>query len=231
MTPIRVVIADDQDLIRAGLQAILATDPELVVVGVAQDGEMAADMARHHNADVVLMDIQMPGVDGLAGLARIARAGLASKVLMLTMFDLDEYVYAALRAGASGFLLKTTPPDALIQAIHACHVGQVLFAPTVTQRLIESFVSRPPAVAGVPQALQSLTPRELDVFASLARGLSNAEIGADLYLGETTVKTHVTRILAKLGLRDRVQAVVLAYECGLRQVGHPGEGPGVSGPA
>ncbi len=222
MNPTTVVIADDQDLIRAGLQAILSTAPGIEVVGVAHDGGMAAALARRHRADVVLMDIQMPGVDGLEGLARVAKDGLATKVLMLTMFDLDEYVYAALRAGASGFLLKTTPPDALIRAILACHAGEVLFAPTVTRRLVESFVARAPAVEGIPTVLRTLTPRELDVFAALASGLSNAEIGAELYLGETTVKTHITRILAKLGLRDRVQAVVLAYECGLRQVGTMG---------
>ncbi|MDO5751544.1 response regulator transcription factor [Arthrobacter sp.] len=222
MTPITVVIADDQDLIRAGLQAILATAPGIEVVGVAHDGGMAAALAKRHRADVVLMDIQMPGVDGLEGLARITKEGLSSKVLMLTMFDLDEYVYASLRAGASGFLLKTTPPDALIRAILACHSGEVLFAPSVTRRLVESFVARAPAVEGIPVVLRNLTPRELDVFTALARGLSNSEIGAELYLGETTVKTHVTRILAKLGLRDRVQAVVLAYECGLRQVGTGG---------
>lgn len=219
MTTIDVVIADDQDLVRAGLQAILSTEPELSVVGMAGDGAEAAELARRHNADVVLMDIQMPGTDGLEGLARIAAAGLGSKVLMLTMFDLDEYVYEALRAGASGFLLKTTAPTELIRSIFACHAGDLLFAPEVTRRLIESYVARPPAVRGVPPVLGCLTARELDVFAGLARGLSNAEVGAGLYLGETTVKTHVTRILAKLGLRDRVQAVVLAYECGFRQPG------------
>ncbi|NVM94072.1 response regulator [Arthrobacter wenxiniae] len=219
MGAVKVVVADDQDLIRAGLGAILATAPGLEVVGLAHDGGTAAALARHHSADMVLMDIQMPGVDGLEGLARIAAAGLATRVLMLTMFDLDEYVYAALRTGASGFLLKTTPPAELIRSIFACHAGDVLFAPEVTRKLVESYVARPPAVAGVPVELAALTSRELDVFRSLARGLSNAEIGARLYLGEPTVKTHVTRILAKLGLRDRVQAVVLAYECGLRQAG------------
>ena len=170
MNPTTVVIADDQDLIRAGLQAILSTAPGIEVVGVAHDGGMAAALARRHRADVVLMDIQMPGVDGLEGLARVAKDGLATKVLMLTMFDLDEYVYAALRAGASGFLLKTTPPDALIRAILACHAGEVLFAPTVTRRLVESFVARAPAVEGIPTVLRTLTPRELDVFAALASG-------------------------------------------------------------
>lgn len=219
MGAVKVVVADDQDLIRAGLEAILATAPGLEVVGVAPDGGTAAGLARRHGADVVLMDIQMPGVDGLEGLARITAAGLPTKVLMLTMFDLDEYVYAALRAGASGFLLKTMPPAELVRSIFACHAGDVLFAPEVTRKLVESYLSRPPAAAGVPAELASLTARELDVFRSLARGRSNAEIGTELYLGEPTVKTHVTRILAKLGLRDRVQAVVLAYECGLRQTG------------
>lgn len=229
MRPVSVVIADDQDLVRAGLGAILATEPGIQVVGMADDGGMAAELARRHNADVLLMDIQMPGTDGLAGLRRIVREGLPTRVLMLTMFDLDEYVYAALRGGASGFLLKTTPPDQLIRAVFDSHAGLVLFAPTVTRRLVESFVARPPAVDGVPHVLRSLTPRELDVFSALAKGLSNAEIGGELYMGETTVKTHVTRILAKLGLRDRVQAVVLAYECGLREAGSDGQAQTGSG--
>lgn len=212
---INVVIVDDQDLIRAGLSAILSAEPDLTVVGEAADGAAAARVARVARADVVLMDVQMPGTDGVAGAAAVAAARPEAKVLMLTMFDLDEYVFAALRAGASGFLLKTTPPAELTAAIRAVHRGDLLFAPTVTRRLVEAYVRRPPTTSGVPPVLAGLTHRELEVFRSLARGLSNAEISADLYLGEATVKTHVTRILAKLGLRDRVQAVVLAYESGL----------------
>ncbi len=212
---IRVVVADDQDLIRAGIAGILSAATDIDVVGEAADGQEAARVAREQSADVVLMDVQMPGADGIAGISAVAAARPEARVLMLTTFDLDEYVFGALRAGASGFLLKTTPPDQLLAAIRAAHGGDMLFAPTVTRRLVEAYVRRPPSSAGVPQVLSALTERELEVFRSLAKGLSNAEIGAELYLGEATVKTHVTRILAKLGLRDRVQAVVLAYECGL----------------
>jgi DNA-binding NarL/FixJ family response regulator len=163
------------------------------------------------------MDIEMPGGDGLTATRTILAAGPHTRVLILTMFDLDEYVFQALRAGASGFLLKTTPPARLVDAIKACAAGETLLAPSVTQRLIETFVQRPPAPPGgaLPATLRDLTPREVDVLKAVARGLSNAEIGAELYLAEPTVKTHITRILAKLGLRDRVQAVVLAYETGL----------------
>ena len=212
---IRVMVADDQDLIRAGLRAILQTEPDIEVVGEASDGRGAARVARETAADVVLMDVQMPGTDGIEALSLVAAARPEARVLMLTMFDLDEYVYGALKAGASGFLLKTTPPADLVAAIRAAHAGDLLFAPTVTRRLVESFVRRPPTGSAIPEAVAELTDRELDVFRSMAKGLSNAEIGAELYLGEATVKTHVTRILAKLGLRDRVQAVVMAYECGL----------------
>ena len=215
MNVIRVVIADDQDLIRAGLRAILLPEPDLEVVGEASDGAAAARVAREVSADVVLMDVQMPGTDGVAGTAQVNALRPETRVLMLTMFDLDEYVFGALRAGASGFLLKTTPPDELAEAIRAVYDDNMLFAPTITRRLVEAYVRRPPHSSGRPLALSDLTDRELDVFRSMAKGLSNAEIGSELYLGEATVKTHVTRILAKLGLRDRVQAVVLAYECGL----------------
>lgn len=213
-TPIRVVIADDQDLIRGGLRSILDADPGIVVIGEAANGREAGELAGKYAADIVLMDVQMPGSDGMEGIAAVTRMRPEARVLMLTMFDLDEYVFGALRAGASGFLLKTTSPDELVAAIRAVHSGELLFSPTVTRRLVEAFVRRPPA-GTVPEIMASLTGRELDVFRSLAKGLSNAEIGRELYLGEATVKTHVTRILAKLGLRDRVQAVVLAYESGL----------------
>jgi DNA-binding NarL/FixJ family response regulator len=212
---IRVVIADDQDLIRAGIAGILSAEQDIDVVGQAADGLEAATLARQTRADVVLMDVQMPGTDGVAGIRAVAAARPEARVLMLTTFDLDEYVFGALREGASGFLLKTTPPAELSQAIRAVASGDLLFAPTVTRRLVEAYVRRTPSSAGVPDALHSLTDRELEVFRAVAKGLSNAEIGAELYLGEATVKTHVTRILSKLGLRDRVQAVVLAYECGL----------------
>jgi DNA-binding NarL/FixJ family response regulator len=223
--PIRVVVADDQDLIRAGLVAILGAEADLQVVGEAADGAEAAGAARATEADVVLMDVQMPGTDGIAGVRAVTAARPQAKVVMLTMFDLDEYVFGALRAGASGFLLKTTPPHELSAAIRATHRGDLLFAPTVTRRLVASYVSRPPSTqSGIPETLTSLTRRELDVFKEMAKGCSNAEIGEALYMGEATVKTHVTRILAKLGLRDRVHAVVLAYECGLAGQ-HVSDGP------
>lgn len=212
--PIRVLIADDQYLIRGGLRAIIDAEPDLQVVGEAGDGATAAREAVASRADVVLMDVQMPGTDGIEGVRLIIEERPETRVLMLTMFDLDEYVLGALRAGASGFLLKTTPPADLTAAIRASRNGGMLFAPSVTRRLVESYVKQPPPVDGVPEQLATLTPRELEVFQAIARGLSNAEIGGQLYMGEATVKTHVTRILAKLGLRDRVQAVVLAYDCG-----------------
>lgn len=215
---IRVVVADDQALIRGGLRAILLAEPDIDVVGEAADGEGAAQLAGTEAADVVLMDIQMPGTDGIEGVRRVAAARPQAKVLILTMFDLDEYVFAALQAGASGFLLKTTPPDTLAAAIRACHIGELIFAPTVTRRLIDAYVHRPPVPAGIPPVLRVLTDREMDVFEAIALGLTNSEIAAKLYMGEATVKSHVTRILAKLGLRDRVHAVLLAYESGL--IGH-----------
>jgi DNA-binding NarL/FixJ family response regulator len=209
------VLADDQDLVRAGLRAILAAESDIEVVAEVADGAAAATAAAPHRADVVLMDVQMPRVAGMAGTREVIRARPQCRVLMLTMFDLDEYVFGALQAGASGFLLKTTTPGELTTAIRVCHSGDMLFAPTVTRRLVETYVRRPPARDGVPEALRSLTGREIDVLRAIARGLSNAEIAAELFLGEATVKTHVTNLLTKLGLRDRVQAVVLAYETGL----------------
>jgi DNA-binding NarL/FixJ family response regulator len=215
VTPVKVVLADDQDLIRGGLRAILDAAPDIEVVAEAPSGSAAAVAAAQYMADVVLMDVQMPGTDGIEGTRLVLAGRPQCRVLVLTMFDLDEYVFAALRAGASGFLLKTTPPGELAAAVRACHSGDLLFAPTVTRRLVETYVRRPPATGALPPQLTALTDRELDVLREVARGLSNAEIARTLYLGETTVKTHVTRILAKLGLRDRVQAVVLAYESGL----------------
>jgi DNA-binding NarL/FixJ family response regulator len=211
---IRIVIADDQDLIRSGLRAILEAEPDLDVVAEASDGRTAVEQAVEHSADVVLMDVEMPQSNGIEGVHRLMAARPRAKVLMLTTFDLDEYVYEALRAGASGFLLKTASPTDLATAIRAVDGGEMLFSPAVTRRLVESYVRRPPASHTRPPALATLTERELDVFRAIARGLSNAEIAAELYVGEATVRTHVTRILAKLGLRDRVQAVVLAHESG-----------------
>lgn len=219
MNPVKVVLVDDQELIRAGLAAILRPEPEIAVVAEAGNGAEGARAAAAHGADVVLMDIQMPGSDGLEGLSLVLADSPGTKVLMLSMFDLDEYLYAALRAGASGFLLKTTPAAELVRCILACHRGESLFAPEITERLVEAFVARRPVPSGLPRVLHALTDRELEVFAALSLGLSNAEIGARLYMGETTVKTHVTKILGKLGLRDRIQAVVLAYESGYRSPG------------
>ncbi len=216
---IRVVIADDQDLIRAGLRAIVESQPDLTVVGEAESGPLAAEVAQRESADVVLMDVQMPGGDGLRGLRQVLAARPEARVVMLTMYDLDEYVFRSLREGASGFLLKTTPPDDLTAAIRSVHDGQRAFAPTVVDRLVRAYVRRPAVSDGMPEALSGLTDREVDVLRALARGLSNAEIGAELHLTGATVKTYVTRILAKLGLRDRVQAVILAYECGLAPAG------------
>jgi DNA-binding NarL/FixJ family response regulator len=218
---VRVVIADDQDLLRDGVSAILGAHPDIEVVGEASSGPSAVAAARALAPDVVLMDIEMPGGDGLSATREVLQSCPGTRVVVLTTFDLDEYVLAALRAGASGFLLKTTASAALVSAVLACAAGEMLLAPTVTRRLVESFVQQPMTVpAGtVHPRLGELTARELEVLRAMARGLSNAEIGRDLYLAETTVKTHVTRILAKLGLRDRVQAVIVAYETGLVRLG------------
>jgi DNA-binding NarL/FixJ family response regulator len=210
----RVLIADDQALVRTGFRMILETEPDLTVVGEAVDGEEAAALAASLAPAVVLMDIRMPRLDGIAATRRITALPDAPRVLILTTYDLDEYVYDALRAGASGFLLKDAPPDQLVNGIRVIARGDGLLAPSVTRRLIEEFAKREaaPAMAG---DLSLLTEREREVLTLIARGLSNAEIAAALVVGETTVKTHVARVLDKLGLRDRVQAVVFAYESGL----------------
>ncbi|MEJ7892085.1 MAG: response regulator transcription factor [Solirubrobacteraceae bacterium] len=216
-TPITVVIADDQRLLRTGFRVIVEAEPDLTVVGEAGDGRAAIDVVRRRRPDVVLMDIRMPDLDGLEAAARIlGDPELATAVVMLTTFDANEHVYEALRIGASGFLLKDTPAERLLDAIRVAAAGEALIAPSITRRLIASFArsARPPA-DGVPARLSELTERELDVLRLMARGLSNGEIAGELILGENTVKTHVGRVLSKLGLRDRVQAVVLAYETGL----------------
>ena len=219
---IRVLIVDDQALVRAGFRMILESEPGIEIVGEACDGLEALEAAREHEPDVVLMDIRMPNLDGLEATRRLVGSGNDRlRVLMLTTFDLDEYVYEALRAGASGFLLKDTPPEQLVAAIQVIASGDALLSPTITKRVIEEFIRRPPSTIEtvLPAALGDLTARELEVLGFMARGLSNAEIAKDLFVSETTVKTHVARILMKLGLRDRVQAVVYAYESGLVQPG------------
>jgi DNA-binding NarL/FixJ family response regulator len=210
---IRVLVADDEELVRTGLRLILNTEPDIEVVAEASNGRNAVEMATALQPDVVLLDIRMPELDGLEVTRLLIGGGSTSRVVILTTFDLDQYVYDALRAGASGFLLKDAPAHQLITAVRAAAAGDALLAPSVTRRLITEFARRGPRVA--PLAVQALTDRELEVLRLLARGLSNAEIAAELYIGEGTVKTHVARLLTKLGVRDRVQAVVLAYQSGL----------------
>lgn len=222
MSPIRVLVVDDQALVRAGFRMILEAEPDVEVVGEAADGVEAVSAAQLHQPDVVLMDVRMPNMDGIAAARRILECGGTPRVVMLTTFDMDEYVYEALRAGASGFLLKDVPPERLVAGIRAVASGEALLAPSVTRRLIENYVKRQPARA-LPSSIEELTAREREVLQLMAHGLSNAEIAESLVVSETTVKTHVGHILDKLELRDRVQAVVFAYECGLV---HPGERPG-----
>jgi DNA-binding NarL/FixJ family response regulator len=210
---IRVLVADDQALVRGGFRMILDAQPDIEVVGEASDGREALELSRATSPDVVLMDVRMPVMDGIEATANLTRDG-GPRVLMLTTFDLDEHVYDAIRAGASGFLLKDVPPAELAHAVRVVAAGETLLAPAITRRLVEEFVRRPPP-GRRPERLDRLTEREREVLTLVARGLSNAEIANQLVLGETTVKTHVTRILGKLDLRDRVQAVVLAYESGL----------------
>ncbi len=222
MTPVRILIADDQALVRTGFRMILDEEESLTVIGEAADGREAVEMARGLRPDVVLMDIRMPGVDGIEATRQILAQPLDPpvRVLVLTTFDLNEYVYDALRAGASGFLLKDVPAEQLIAGVHLVASGEALLAPTVTRRLIEEFARRAPAPQP-PAELDELTPRELEVFRLVARGMSNAEIAQSLIVSDATIKTHVARVLMKLQLRDRIQAVVLAYETGVIR---PGEG-------
>jgi DNA-binding NarL/FixJ family response regulator len=219
---VRVLFADDQSLVRAGFRLVLENHEDIEVVGEAANGEQAVHGVARLEPDVVLMDIRMPELDGIAA-TRLITERHAARVLVLTTYDLDEYVYDALQAGASGFLLKDTPPAQLTEGIRAVASGEALLAPTVTRRLIEEFARVGPVPRAHDEELAELTARELEVLKLLARGMSNAEIAAALVLGETTVKTHVTHVLSKLGLRDRVQAVVLAYESGLVS---PGRRPG-----
>ncbi|WP_431933105.1 response regulator [Nonomuraea jabiensis] len=221
---ITVLVADDQAMIRAGLAALIAAQPDLQVVGEAADGLEAVVAARDLRPDVVLMDVRMPNLDGLEATRRITGAGGESKVLILTTFDIDDYVYAALRGGASGFLLKDAPSADLITAVRVIAAGEALLAPSVTRRLIEEFAARQPIDQRESLRLNALTPRELDVLRLVASGLANAEIAGELTIAEETVKSHVGRIFTKLGLRDRAQAVVLAYESGLVVAGDPSSG-------
>lgn len=213
MTTLRVVLADDQDLVRAGFRVILGAEPDIEVVGEAGDGEAAVGLVERVRPDVVLMDVQMPGVDGLAATRRIRERGDEVKVVILTTFDREDYLFEALRAGASGFLLKNASPEDLVESVRIVARGDALLSPEVTRRVIARFSEPAP-----PRALRrppQLTDREFEVLVLLARGASNAEIARELYLGETTVKTHVSRVLTKLELRDRTHAVVFAYENGV----------------
>jgi DNA-binding NarL/FixJ family response regulator len=212
---IRVLLVDDQELVRAGFAMVLRSQPDLEVVGEAADGRAAVRLAREHPADVMVMDVRMPELDGVAATREICQAGERPRVLILTTFDLDEYAFTALRAGASGFLLKSAPPEELLYAIRCVHNGDSVVAPSTTRRLIGRFLPHMPAADRPPPALAELTAREREVLTEVGCGLSNTEIAATLHISEATVKTHVGHIMAKLGLRDRIQAVVYSYETGL----------------
>jgi DNA-binding NarL/FixJ family response regulator len=213
---IRVLLCDDQALVRDGFRMILDAEADMEVVGEAREGAEAVDLTKRLLPRVVLMDVRMPGTDGIEATRRILRSGVESRVLILTTFDLDEYVYEALRAGASGFLLKDVTAQQLVEGVRVIAQGEALLAPTVTRRLLERFApTLPGSDDAPPPALSSLTERELEILTQLARGLSNAELGATLYLSEPTIKTHLSNIFRKLGVRDRVQAVIAAYEAGL----------------
>jgi DNA-binding NarL/FixJ family response regulator len=218
---IRVLLADDQALVRAGFRLILELADGIQVVGEAEDGRQAVRLAKELSPDVVLMDVRMPEVNGIEATRRLRLAGVDARVLVLTTFDLDEYVYDAVRVGASGFLLKDAPREQLVEAVRTVARGEALLAPAITRRLIERFVARPKPNEVAP-GLRELSARELEVLRLVARGLSNAEIAGELVVGEATVKTHVASVLRKLDLRDRVQAVVLAYESGLIEPGAAG---------
>jgi DNA-binding NarL/FixJ family response regulator len=212
---IRVAIADDQQLVRMGLRMVLDAQPDIEVVAEAQDGEEAVAIARSADVDVLLMDVRMPRLDGIGATERIVAQGPRPGILVLTTFDLDEYAFAALRAGASGFLLKDALPSDLLAAIRAVHAGDAVLAPSVTRRMIAQFAASAPAAPRPSAALETLTPREREVFAAIAEGLTNDEIAERFFLAPSTVKTHIGRLLQKLGARDRVQLVILAYEAGV----------------
>jgi DNA-binding NarL/FixJ family response regulator len=224
--PIRVLVADDQELVRTGFCVILDAADGIMVVGQAATGTQAVQAAAEHRPDVILMDVRMPEMDGLEATRQITGGdrSAAPRVVMLTTFDLDDYVYEALRAGASGFLLKDAQRHDLIAAVKTAASGNALLAPTVTMRVIDAFARRPAQTLPAPSRLASLTARERDILLRLARGLTNAEIAAELVVSEATVKSHVGNLLAKLGLRDRVQAVILAYETGIVRPGDPDAG-------
>ena len=218
---IRLLIVDDQELVRTGFRVVLDAEPDFEVVGESADGFAALEAARELRPDVVLMDIRMPNLDGIEATRRIAATDAAPRILILTTFDLDDYVYEALRAGASGFLLKDARGEELCGAVRTVAAGEALLSPAITRKLIESYMRRPPPAAQ-PTTLGELTPRELEVLRLLARGMSNNDIARELFVGDATVKTHVARIFSKLDLHDRAQAVVLAYESGLVQAGENG---------
>ena len=223
---IRVLLADDHQLVRTGFRVILEIEDDIEVVAEASDGAQAVELARRHRPDVILMDVEMPGMDGLAA-TRLITAGNGPSVLILTTFDRDDYLFAALQAGASGFLLKNGTPEALTEAVRVLAAGDALLAPAITRRVIEAFANPALQQAGAATRIEELTPREHEVLVLMASGATNAEIAVALRLGETTVKTHVSRVLMKIGARDRTQAVVLAYEWGVvRPGGPPRGGPG-----
>ena len=220
---VRVVLVDDQALIRTGFKMILETEDDIEVVGEASDGEQAISMTRSVRPDVVLMDVQMPTMDGLEATGRIVRdANIPSRIVILTTFERDDYVFEALRAGASGFLLKNAPSEELVHAVRVVAAGDALLAPSVTRKVIEGFIRRP-AQRGNEVELRRLTERETEILQLLATGKSNSELAAHLFVGEGTIKTHVSSVLTKLGLRDRMQAVIFAYESGLIEPGQPRE--------
>jgi len=216
---VRVLVADDQALVRSGFRMILESRPDIEVVGEAEDGFEAIEAARRLLPDLILMDVRMPNLDGVEATRRLVARGTESRILILTTFDLDEYVYEAIRAGASGFLLKDVRPQELVDAVHVVARGDALLAPSITRRLLDRFAEQAPGEPAPPPQLESLTERELEVLKLVAKGWSNAELAEKLFLSETTIKTHVSSVLRKLGLRDRVQAVVLAYEAGLVRPG------------